>query len=116
MLTEAPWVTRSVVHMSGLHLESLVKRIGGAWAARFPLGRLVREHRIETVLGATTAEQLRRFAPIYNAAKHDIPVDEDQRLFSQKDAVRAYLVSSKLAALLYPHVRLSVSLSRFEVT
>lgn len=114
MFELASWTARSVVHMSGLHLESLLKRLGGEWTEHMPLGRLIRERRIEHVLGTTTAVQVRAFAHLYNSAKHDIPVDDDRPLFTQRESVMAYVVSRKLAALLYPHVKLSVALERFE--
>lgn len=109
----ASWTTRSVVHISGLHLESLAKRAGGEWTEHLPLGRLVRERRVERAVGASTAEQLRRFTPVYNAAKHELPTYTDRHLFSQQDAVRAYVVGRKLAKALYPHAKLAVALERF---
>ena len=66
-------------------------------------------------MGLTIAEQLRRFTLVHNAAKHEVPTHEDRHLFSQGDAVQAYVVSRKLAMALYPHAKLTVALERFEL-
>lgn len=114
MFPGTSWLSRDVVYMGGFHLESLAKRVGGEWSRYVPLGRLVRDRQVERAVGGAAAEQLRRFALVHNAAKHELPTD-DRHLFSQQDAVRAYVVSRKLAKTLYPHAKLTVALERFKI-
>ena len=94
------WRTREIVEMSGLHLEGLVKRIGGLQFV--PLGEGLRRARVRRKLDATTLDQLDRFAKIHNVAKHGFDHDRDTHMFSMQDAVLAYVVSRRLGRTLYP--------------
>ncbi len=93
------WLTREVVEMGGLHLEGLVKRIGGL---RFvPLGQGLRRARVRRNLEAATADQLDRYARVHNAAKHGLDHDGNTHMFSMQDAVLAYAISRRLGQHLY---------------
>jgi hypothetical protein len=102
------WTAREIVHMSGLHLESLVKRIGHL--NRFPLGRALRERVVRHSVDAETWNVLSRFAKVYNMAKHHLPADTEEHLFSVGDAQVAYVLSRKIGVGLYGKARLSTDI------
>jgi len=110
---EIKWVTREIVHMSGLHLESLLKRIGRV-RRPWPLGKLLAEHSIQSRLSPLTRLRIDRFRNAYNAAKHDVDHAKDTHLFSTEDAVLAYIISRKIGMLLYPQARLRTDMAIFE--
>src|SRR5439155_16055868 len=59
---------RSVVAMSGAHLEKLLERIG---ALRFlPLGNLLRDALVKQRIDPITWDQLWHYRAVYNSAKH----------------------------------------------
>lgn len=107
--TTREWTTRETVHMAGLHLESLVKRIGRT--GPIPLGRALRHVLIRPKLNPVTWQQMVGFAQIYNAAKHDVDHPKNTHLFSVEDAVLAYCIARQLGAQLYPLARLKTDLA-----
>jgi hypothetical protein len=98
-MAEIEWYTRDIVEMSGLHIESLLNRIGEFCG--FTLGRALRDGRVRRRIGTETRAQADEFRKIYNAAKHNVNHDKDTHLFSIEDAVLAYFVSRKLGQALY---------------
>ncbi len=100
------WLARGTVHMAGLHLEALVKRV--ARLGPVPLGAGLRAARVRRLVGSAHWEQLVAFAHVYNASKHDVNQPLNTHLFSVEDAVVAYCVSRRLALPLYPLACLSV--------
>ena len=107
----AEWFARDLVQMSGLHLESLVKRIGRVW--HLPLGGALREARVRCRLDAATWSLLDRFTRMYNAAKHYVSQPKDTHLFSVEDAAVTYFVSRALGNRLYPMAGMTTDLSLF---
>ena len=93
------WMTREIVHMSALHLEALVQRIG--LSHRLPLGRAIRETMFREKVDSRTWQLLDDFRDIYNAAKHDMGHEKDTHLFSVEDAILAYVVCRKLGIRLH---------------
>lgn len=110
-----PWLAREIVHMAGLHLETLTKRIFRQ--PRMALGQLVktRASLLRKLVGLTTWEQLRTFSSFYNDAKHDVAQAKDTHLFVPSDAVLAYFITRRLASALYPHARLATARSTWDV-
>ena len=103
------WRARDIVEMSSLHIEALIKRIGGL--AGLPLGALLSQAVVKRRLDPDTWEKARRFTSVYNDAKHNFGHTKDTHLFSVPDAVFAYVVCRKLALSLYPLARLKTSLA-----
>ena len=109
--SEADWLARTLVQMSSLHIEGLVKSmIGGS---QHPLGRVLRDPRVQQRLGAATWNRTAQFTNIYNEAKHNLSHAKDTHLFSIEDAVLAYILARKLATALYLHARLHTDLAIF---
>lgn len=103
-MTEVECFTRHIVQMSGLHIETLLNRVGQLLG--FTLGRVLNDKRVKKRIGPVAWVQADRFRSIYNAAKHDVCHDKDTHLFSVEDAVLAYFVSRKLGAGFYPLAKL----------
>ena len=112
---EAEWSTRYVVHMCGLHLELLLKRV--ARRGRMTLGQGADNPMVARKLDPVHRRRIGRFVAVYNAAKHEgspppeepeheSDVPEEPHLFSVEDAVLAYVVCRRLARYAYPHARL----------
>jgi len=106
-MTEVEFFTRHIVQMSGLHIESLLNRIGGFLG--FTLGRALRDMRVWRRIDPVTSARIDKFRNIYNAAKHAVDHDKDTHLFSVEDSVLAYFVSRKLGEALYPLAKLRTS-------
>ncbi len=104
MPDDVEWLTRAIVQMSSAHIEALVKRIGGF--GFLPLGRGLREASVRRRLDPVTWDQIMRFTPVYNDAKHSFAQDKDTHLYSMADAVLAYFVCRRLAQKLYATARL----------
>lgn len=98
--SQPEWLARATVHMSGLHLESLIKRIGRL--GPIPLGQAISHQLIHRKLDSITLQQIKGFKDLYNAAKHDIAQSKDTHLFLITDAVLAYLITRQLGMKLYP--------------
>ncbi|HET6385111.1 MAG TPA: hypothetical protein VFJ58_17100 [Armatimonadota bacterium] len=105
---EALWVTRHTVQMSGLHLESLLKRIGGGM--RLPLGAALRRQLAKQRIPGPLWQSISAFADVYNATKREVNHPADTHLFSGSDSILAYLVSRKLGRTLYGLARLKTDL------
>jgi hypothetical protein len=108
-MTEVEWFARDIVQMGGLHLETLLNRVGGFFG--FTLGRALLDKRVRKRIGPVAWAQTNKFRQLYNAAKHDIYQDKDTHLFSAEDAVLAYLVSRKLGEVFYPLAKLRTHFS-----
>jgi hypothetical protein len=106
------WHARDIVEMSGLHIESIVKRVGTIF--RLPLGALLANSRVRRRLDATTLDRLRRFTSFYNDAKHNMRQEKDSHLFTVQDALVAYFISRKLGLSLYSLAGLATDLAIFE--
>lgn len=102
-----PWLTRAIVQMVGLHLESLIKRMTSI--SNRPLGQLLvsRDLWLKRKLGTETYDRLKRFTPVYNAAKHDVKQKKDTHLFTPGESVLVFFVARRLSRAIYPHVRLA---------
>lgn len=101
------WHARDIVLMSGLHLESLIKRVSRVYS--LPLGALLQKAAVRRELDPACMQMLQKFADFYNDAKHNVGHEMDTHLFSAGDAIVAYLVSRKLGLSLYPKARLSTT-------
>lgn len=109
--SQAHWLTRTLVQMSSLHIEGLVKRIVGG--SQYPLGRILRDPRVIQHLPGDTLNRLVRLTSIYNEAKHTLSHTKDTHLFSIEDAILVYLLARKLANTLYPYAHLHTDLVIF---
>lgn len=109
--SEAHWLTRTLVQMSSLHIEGLVKSMVGG--SQYPLGHVLRDQRVRQRLPADTWNRTDRFTGIYNEAKHTMSHAKDTHLFSFRDAILAYILARKLAVALYPHAQLHTDLKLF---
>lgn len=98
------WYTRDIVHMSGLHLESIIKRFTGNY--RVPLGKSLHNKKIKKAMDGKLLAELDVIAQMYNAVKHEMSQYKDEHLFSIGDALLCYFVTRKLASQLYPHIKL----------
>ena len=103
------WTARETVHMAGLHLESLIKRVGRV--GRLPLGGALRHILVRPKLDPVHWQQLVAFSKVYNAAKHDVDQAMDTHLFSVEDAILAYCICRRLAISLYAQAGLMTDLS-----
>ena len=103
-MTEVESFTRAIVQMAGLHIESLLNRMGGVFG--FTLGRALHDNRVSRRIGPVAWAQADSMRRIYNVAKHDVDHDMDTHMFSVEDAVLAYLVSRKLGEAFYPKAKL----------
>jgi hypothetical protein len=103
-MTKVEWFAREIVHMSGLHIEILLNRVGECPGCT--LGHALNNKRVKRRIGRIAWTQTDEFRRLYNAAKHDVRQDKDTHLFSVEDAVLAYLVSRKLGEAFYPLVKL----------
>jgi len=107
-MTEVESFTRPIVQMSGLHIESLLNRIGEVFG--FTLGRALHDLRVRSRIGPRAWMQADALRRIYNVAKHDVDHDMDTHMFSVEDAVLAYFVSRKLGEAFYPMAKLKTLL------
>jgi hypothetical protein len=109
--SDAHWLTRTLVQMSSLHIEGLVKSmVGGSMQ---PLGRVLRLPVVRQSLDPVTWSRIDQFTHIYNEAKHTLSHPKDTHLFSMEDALLAYVIARKLAIALYPITRLHTDLKVF---
>lgn len=104
-------LTRGVVQMSALHIESVVKRIGAV--PTWPLGKALRHSLVKLVVDPVTWDQIDRFTAIYNDAKHKIDHPKYTHLFSVQDAILAYFVARQLGIQLYPLAKLATDIKTF---
>lgn len=101
------WYTRNIVQMSGLHMESIIKRFTGR--NREPLGKSLYNKKIIEAFEPILRSELDLIAKMFNASKHDVDQYKDQHLFSLNDAFLCYFITRKLAIQLYPHIKLYTS-------
>jgi hypothetical protein len=99
--------------MSGLHIETLLNRVGQF--SGFTLGRALNDKRVRPRIGPVAWSRTDKFRKIYNAAKHDVCQDKDTHLFSVEDAVLAYFVSRKLAEAFYPLAKLRTQFPKLAI-
>jgi len=107
------WLTRELVHMSGLHLETTLKRVGQT-SMPWPLGILLNNSTIQRKVNIQLRNQISQFLDIYNASKHDVEQPKDTHLFSLEDAVIAYAISRKIGTQLYPMATLATNIAIFD--
>jgi hypothetical protein len=103
-MTKVEWFARHIVQMSGLHIETLLNRVGECMGCT--LGHALNNKQVKRRIGPAAWELTDKFRPIYNAAKHDVTQDKDTHMFSVEDAVLAYFVSRKLGEAFYPLAQL----------
>lgn len=109
--SDAHWLTRTLVQMSSLHVEGLVKSmVGGSMQ---PLGRVLRTPSVRQRLDPVIWNRINQFTSIYNEAKHNLNHPKDTHLFSIEDALLSYIIARKLAAALYPVARIHTELTIF---
>ncbi|PWW06104.1 hypothetical protein DFQ01_1033 [Paenibacillus cellulosilyticus] len=101
------WVTREIIHMSGLHLESLVKRLFNI--DRFPLGQALALPLAKLKLERQLYLNLKGIIKPYNSAKHHLDHKKDTHLFSVECALLYYLSVRKISLKLMPIVHLYTS-------
>jgi len=106
------WLTRDIVEMSSLHIEGLIKNIGGL--ARLPLGMALHKAIVKQRVDAETWKHIDTFTHIYNDAKHNFSHEKDTHMFSVEDAALAYFVCRKLGTKLYPLARLATDIRIFD--
>lgn len=95
---------RYVIQFSGMHLEAVARtyvasqrKIKFLTNFRSTLGKLVHEIDREQTLDVTTIQSLFQFVKLFNLSKHEVNQDESRtRLFSEADAMIAYLSCRKL--------------------
>lgn len=106
------WLTRDIVEMSSLHIESLIKNIGSVF--HLPLGAALRNAVVKSKVDAITWSQIEKFTHIYNDAKHNFSHDKDTHMFSVEEALLSYFVCRKLGVKLYPLAKLATDMRIFE--
>jgi hypothetical protein len=98
------WYTRDIIHMCGLHLESIVKRI--TKKNRVPLGKSLFDGKLKSIIDSELLSDIKIIAVLFNAAKHEVSRNKDEHLFSIEDALLCYFITRKLADNLYPYIKL----------
>ncbi|RNB70404.1 hypothetical protein [Brevibacillus panacihumi] len=98
------WVTREIIHMCGLHLESMMKNI--FLISRLPLGQAVAQKAASLKLGRELVNDIKEIVKLYNDSKHRVDQDKDSHLFSVQDAVMCYVATRKISMSVVPYVKL----------
>ncbi|MBU8716079.1 hypothetical protein KM924_26655 [Brevibacillus parabrevis] len=106
------WVTREIVHMCGLHLESMIKNMFSF--SRMPLGQALTQWVVSNRLDNQLMIDLRVIVGLYNDAKHRVNHQKDTHLFDISDALVCYIVTRKISMRLMPMVRLYTPLEVWE--
>ncbi|MEK4250337.1 hypothetical protein [Paenibacillus sp. FSL W7-1287] len=101
------WVTREIIHMSGLHLESLVKRLFSI--NRFPLGQALAIPLAKIKLDSELHTNLKAMVGPYNNAKHHLEQKKDTHLFDVESALLYYVSVRKLSIKIMPLTHLYTS-------
>lgn len=94
------WVTREIIHMSGLHLESMIKRL--FTIRRYPLGQALALPLAKVKLEKHLYETLKLVIRPYNNAKHNVEQHKDTHLFDTETALLYYVAVRKTALMLMP--------------
>ena len=89
------WVTREIVHMCGLHLESLVKRLFSI--TRYPLGQALALPLARLKLDKQLLLDLKSVINPYNNAKHHMDHTKDSHLFDVETALLYYVITRHLS-------------------
>jgi hypothetical protein len=97
---QVEWVTREIIHMCGLHLESLIKRL--TRITRLPLGQSLTLSIVRTKLDNQTFKNLKVIINPYNDAKHRLDHDKDTHLFDIESALLCYAATRKIAKKIIP--------------
>jgi len=98
------WVTREIVHMCGLHLESAIKRLFRL--TRIPLGQALTYKIAELKLNNELLTDLKVIVKPYNSAKHSLMHDKDTHMFDLHTTLLCYAITRKLSNELLPMVHL----------
>ncbi len=96
--------SRYVIQFSGMHLEAAArayvtsqKRFKFLTNFNSTLGKLVHEIERKQTFDTATIQSLFQFIKLFNLSKHEVNQDESRtRLFSEADAMMAYLSSREL--------------------
>lgn len=94
------WVTREIIHMSGLHLESLIKRLFSV--NRYPLGQALALPLAKLKIDHQLYANLKAVIKPYNNAKHHLEQYKDTHLFDVESALLYYVAVRKLSLMLLP--------------
>ncbi|PLR71046.1 hypothetical protein [Bacillus sp. UMB0728] len=89
------WLTREIIHMCGLHLESLIKRIFKI--SRIPLGQALSYKIASIKLNDLLYKDLKVIVKPYNDAKHSLWQEKDSHMFDIYTTVLCYAVTRKLS-------------------
>lgn len=108
------WVTREIIHMSGLHLESLIKRLFNI--DRFPLGQALALPLAKFKLDSQLYSNLKAIIKPYNSAKHHLDHKKDTHLFSVECALLYYISVRKVSLKLMPIVHLYTSAETWDTS
>lgn len=103
-IDDLSWTTRNIIHMCGLHIEGIVKRLTGE--NRSPLGKILYNKKLVKKLDYNLMLGLKLTAHMFNAAKHEVSSEKDKHLFSIPEAIFCYYVTRQLAIQLYPLITL----------
>ena len=98
------WITREIVHMCGLHLESAIKRLFKL--TRIPLGQALTYKIAELKLGRELLSDLKVIVKPYNSAKHSLMHDKDTHMFDIHTTLLCYAITRKLSNELLPLIHL----------
>ena len=110
---DAKWHTRDFLEMSSLHIEALIKNIGGF--LNLPLGMALHKAIVKAKVDLVTWKQIETYTHVYNDAKHNFSHKKDTHMFSVEDALLAYFVCRKLAVKLYPLAKLATNMKIFDI-
>lgn len=101
------WVTRGIIHMSGLHLESLIKKLLSL--SKIPLGQALALPLAKLALDNQLYSDLKIVIKPYNNAKHQLKHHKDTHLFNVESALLYYVavrkISLKLMTMTHLHTR-----------
>jgi len=106
------WVTREIIHMSGLHLESLVKRLFSI--NKFPLGQALAIPLAKIKLDGHLHSNLKAIVRPYNNAKHHLEHNKDTHLFDVESAMLYYVSVRKLSLKVMPLTHLYTSFETWD--
>lgn len=98
------WLTREIIHMCGLHLESLIKRL--FTVTRMPLGQALTLRLAGLKLDRQLLDDLKVIVKPYNDAKHSLLQPKDTHLFDIQTTILCYAVTRKLSIELLSMVNL----------
>lgn len=106
------WVTREIIHMCGLHLESMIKNMFSF--SRMPLGQALTQWVVSNKLDKQLINDLKVIVGLYNDAKHRVNQPKDTHLFDISDSITCYIATRKISIRLMPMVKLYTPLDVWE--